>query len=102
MTTNPFVEALEMTPEERAKIAGNFFTHDEPPRLRSFSPKQPKKLVVLEVLARRFEEGRDYTEPEVNAILKAAFDDFATLRRAMVDYKFLERTPDCRVYRLRG
>jgi hypothetical protein len=47
-------------------------------------------VVLLEVL-RRFEAGRTYTEPEVNALLRQAHDDVAFLRRELVDYRYLER-----------
>ena len=53
--------------------------------------------MLLELL-RRFEAGRDYSEPEVNAILREAHDDVATLRRELVDYRYLVRADG--VYRV--
>jgi hypothetical protein len=43
---------------------------------------------------------RRYTEREVNALLNTwhGFGDPATLRRELVEMKFLARTPDCREY----
>ena len=51
------------------------------PRLRQIPAKRKARVSVLLELLRRFEAGRDYSEPEVNAILREAHDDVATLRR---------------------
>lgn len=54
------------------------------------------KIPVLGYLAGKFEEGRIYSEKEVNLIIDAwhSFGDYFILRRLLVDYKFLARTPD--------
>ncbi|MDP9356578.1 MAG: DUF2087 domain-containing protein, partial [Chloroflexota bacterium] len=39
----------------------------------------------------RFEPGREYPEKEVNAILRSAHEDVATLRRDLVDFGFMVR-----------
>ena len=39
----------------------------------------------------RFEPGRAYTEPEVNKVLLTVHEDFAYLRRELVNYRYLER-----------
>lgn len=49
------------------------------------------RLSVLAYVARRFERGREYTEDEVNRVLSAVDDDFATLRRYLVDAHLLTR-----------
>lgn len=54
------------------------------------------RIPVLAYLAGKFEEGRIYNEKEVNEIINAwhTFGDYFILRRLLIDYKFLERTPD--------
>lgn len=54
------------------------------------------KIPVLAYLAGKFEEDRIYSEKEVNEIINAwhTFRDYFLLRRLLIDYKFLERTPD--------
>ena len=47
-----------------------------------------------------FEAGRDYSEPGVNGVLLMVSDDYAGLRRALVDRGFLMRTPDGSQYRV--
>jgi ADP-ribose pyrophosphatase YjhB (NUDIX family) len=50
-----------------------------------------KRRVVLEHIASVFEPGVRYSEREVNAILRAWFDDYAALRRYLVDGGLLDR-----------
>jgi hypothetical protein len=55
-------------------------------------PAGPERLQpVLRWLAGKFEPGRRYHEREVNALLKAHHEDFATLRRSLVDYRYMDR-----------
>lgn len=54
------------------------------------------KIPVLAYLASKFEDDRIYSEKEVNSIIDDwhTFGDYFILRRLLVDYRFLERTPD--------
>jgi hypothetical protein len=54
--------------------------------------------VVLRWLANQFFFGRDYTEAEVNTILKRHHPDCASLRRYLVDFGYMARYYE--VYRL--
>ncbi|SDI45509.1 hypothetical protein SAMN05421868_106204 [Paenibacillus naphthalenovorans] len=49
---------------------------------------------IARLLQRRFQPGKRYTEPEVNRILEQVHPDYASLRRYMVDYGFMERLDD--------
>ena len=61
-------------------------------QLTRIPSKQKKLLVVLRWLATLFEPDRLYTEPEVNATLKAVYKaDFVGLRRDLVDFGYLRR-----------
>jgi DNA-binding transcriptional ArsR family regulator len=60
-------------------------------RLKQIPTKEKKLVAVLRWLAIRFEPGETYTEREVNAIIEQAHPDYATLRRELVDFHFLER-----------
>ena len=73
---------------ERAKILKDFFAGE---RLKSIPAQRKKRVVILQHLVERFEPGRAYPEKEVNAILKTAHEDFATLRRELIDYGFMKR-----------
>jgi biotin operon repressor len=55
-------------------------------------PSQLKKLkVIIRWLSKRFEPGRNYTEKQVNEILKQHNEDYATLRRELVEMHYLDR-----------
>lgn len=60
-------------------------------RLRSIPTRRRARAAVLMHLLTRFERGRDYAEREVDQILRTAHDDISTLRRELVDYRWLER-----------
>jgi len=94
-------ERFTVTPDERDKIIKGAFASLEPMRLLRFPAREKKKAVVISLIAEKFEKGKIYTEKEVNEILKAIFDDFATLRRYLVDYNYLDRKKDCSEYRAR-
>ena len=52
--------------------------------------RKARAAALLEVLT-RFEPGRDYSEPEVNEVLFGVHEDFAYLRRELVNYHYLQR-----------
>lgn len=95
-------ERYVITEAERQKILENVFISLEPLRLKVFSKKEKKKIVILQQVAAQFEPGRQYTEPEVNELLRAIWDDFATMRRYLIEYGYLERKRDGSAYWKRG
>lgn len=60
-------------------------------RLSAIPTKLSKRLVVLDLIAQRFEPGVTYPEREVTTVLKEFHDDHAALRRYLVENEFLER-----------
>ena len=54
------------------------------------------KLPVLGYLAGKFEFDRTYTEKQVNAVINKwhTFSDYFILRRLLIDYGFMDRTPN--------
>lgn len=72
----------------RQKVIRDFF-HGA--RLREIPARRKKRVIVLQHLAGWFNPQRAYPENEVNAILRQAHDDVATLRRELVDYGYLQR-----------
>lgn len=62
-------------------------------RLKVWPGKLKDQKLVLAHLATCFEPGRDYTERQVNEILMGlhTFGDWVSLRRALIDYRFLAR-----------
>jgi hypothetical protein len=85
----PRVRELPGATPEQARILRNFV---EAGRLSSIPTKASQRRPVLEYLAAQFEEGRDYPEAEVNDLLGRFHDDYASLRRYLVDEGLLTRT----------
>ena len=70
-------------------------------RLTAFPSKRKKKLYVLIYLSQKFEQGKVYTEKEVNELLCRwhTFNDPATLRRELYDHRFIDRDAKGSEYR---
>jgi hypothetical protein len=80
-------ELPDATPEQ-ALVLRNFVDDG---RLRSIPVRESQRRVVLEYLAQQLEVGADYTEPEINDVLGRFHEDYASLRRYLVDERFLTR-----------
>lgn len=81
-------DELETTPEYDAKVIAAFFDGD---RLKQIPAQFKKRLVVLRRLRDAFERERVYSEPQVNELLSRFHEDFATLRRELVETRLLVR-----------
>ncbi len=60
-------------------------------KLVEIPARRPKLLVVLKFLSERFRVGEFYPEAQVNETLKEFHPDCATLRRDLVDFRFMAR-----------
>ncbi|WP_457186424.1 DUF2087 domain-containing protein [Nocardioides sp. P5_E3] len=81
-------EAYDAARAEQERLVGRLFTDGRIERVPA--KRKVRAAVLLEVLS-RFEPGRDYSEPEVNEVLLGVHEDFAYLRRELVNYRYLER-----------
>lgn len=88
--TRPKLASLvdNVVDEAERKVLQNYFEGD---RLTMIPANGKKLLVVLKWLASRFEDGVRYPEKQVNAIISQHHEDFATLRRELVDRRFMTR-----------
>lgn len=75
----------------RDKVLHAFFKRG---RLKQIPAQQKKKQIILEVIAAEFEPGRKYSEREVNQVLMDFNDDYASLRRFLIEFGFLAREQD--------
>lgn len=71
-------------------------------RITVMPARRSARLLLLDQVAQAFEPGRHYAEAAVNEILKALYDDHATLRRYLVDEELMSRTPDGTYWRSGG
>lgn len=72
----------------RQKVLDSFFSGG---RLTVLPAQRKKREIVLEKLADCFEYGRDYPEKEVNRVILDFYDDFCTVRRALIEFGLMER-----------
>ena len=91
-----------ITQQASDKLLKTFFPEGTEGPLKTFSIKEKHKLVVLQEIVKRFQGEHTYTEKEINQILKLVYHDFVTLRRYLIEYGFLDRTPDGSQYWLRN
>ena len=87
-------------PEELEKLYSTHLLSKHPLKLKQFPSREKKKYMILGMLVHLFEPQKIYKEKEVNAILSSVHDDYAVLRRYLVDYKFLKREADGSAYAL--
>lgn len=60
-------------------------------RITAVPAKRSRRMVLLDHIAQLFEVGVRYRESDVNQILRNVHDDYAMLRRYLVDEGFLSR-----------
>jgi biotin operon repressor len=63
-------------------------------RLKTIPRQWKKRQVILRYLVEQFESDRRYTEREVNEIINCTYDDYATLRRELIDNGLMDRERD--------
>ncbi|EON25759.1 hypothetical protein CF8_0082 [Nocardioides sp. CF8] len=80
---------------EQDRLVARLFTDG---RLAQIPAKRKTRAAALLEVLSRFEPGRDYAEPEVNEVLVGVHEDFAYLRRELVNYRYLSRAEG--VYRV--
>ena len=84
---NTWIDALDFDEDDKAVLRTYTFNG----RITQFPTKDKKWQAILRWIARRFEAGRRYPEKQVNAMLVEVHVDYATLRRSLVEYGFMER-----------
>ena len=80
--------ALGAANEDEESVLRTFFRDG---RLTEVPVKRSKRLIVLERIAIEFEPGRRYDEKEVNVVVGRFFNDYAAIRRYLVDEGLLDR-----------
>lgn len=96
----PNFEAKQDKPEDARKVLKNFLNADG--TLKQLPPMGNKLLIVLHFIVEAFAYDTNYTEKEVNTILRRFHVDTAALRRYLVDYGLMARESDgTRYWRVR-
>jgi hypothetical protein len=87
----------DITDKEREKVIKTYLNEG---KLHTFPSKEKRKFIILEYIIESFDLEKVYTEKEVNEVLNTLYDDFATIRRYLIDYKFLTRSKDGMEYQV--
>lgn len=95
-TATTIDDRYNITDKERESTIKNYM--DESGAIKTFPAKEKKKIIILSEVVKNFSKGKKYSEREINRILQRIFEDYATIRRAMVEYGFIERSNDCSSY----
>ena len=95
-------ERYAITASEKARIIKTYVESAEPLVIKAFPVKEKRKLILLDLIARHFAPDRVYSEKEVNEIVRPIFHDFATIRRYLIEYGYLDRTSNGSAYWAKG
>ena len=82
-----WIEALDWNEADK-KVLRDYTAEGRIPNLPS---KVNKWQVILRWIATKFEPNKHYTEKQVNAILRDINEDYATVRRYMIDFGYMRR-----------
>ncbi len=92
-------DKYNVTKEEREKVITNYFKVENGIEILSTLPsKEKKKVIVLNYIMKNFKASRKYDHKQIKQKLEMIYFDYATIRRHLVDYGFMERTRDCKYY----
>jgi hypothetical protein len=88
----PVYEAHEEKQEDVRKVLKTYLNADG--TIKQLPQEGKKMLVILNFILDAFAFDTNYTEKEVNTILRRFHMDTATLRRNLIDYGFMARESD--------
>ena len=95
---NKEILMFEITVKEKTDVLDLYFESKNPLVLRQFPSKQKRKYICLLWIVAKLDKDFEYSEQELNAILKTVYHDYVMIRRYLVDYKLLSRKTDGSVY----
>jgi hypothetical protein len=81
-------QALQSNADEAAATLSTFNADG---RLLKIPQQRKKRLVILQWLVKQIANGRDYSEIELNQLIRPVHDDVATLRRELVVHGLMRR-----------
>jgi DNA-binding CsgD family transcriptional regulator len=84
-------ERYNITQEEQELFVNKYFSEGV---LTKFPNKEKQRLVILREISNHLKTDYNYDEKELNQILKSFYEDYALVRRYLVDYGFLHRKSD--------
>jgi hypothetical protein len=89
---------FDVSLEDIKLIKEKYVISTDPFKISNFPPKEKRKYILLCMMVHLFEPNKKYNEKEINEILKTIYSDYVTLRRYLVEYRFLDRLVDGSAY----
>lgn len=89
-------ESTMVSDKERKRILDKYMT--ETGRLKCYPKYERSRRVVLEAILINFCTGRKYSDEEVNHILTSIYQDYKLLKRELIAYQYIDRTPTGAIY----
>lgn len=78
------------TKEDEEKVKQDFFESLDPLKLKLIPRKEKYKIIVLRLICQQLEKSK-YSESELNDVLTDIYEDYASLRRSLIEYGFFTR-----------
>lgn len=94
LSSFPHPLPFDITPTDVKTVMSTFCSSLDPLILTPLPAREKHKWILIAAVSRLFDAQREYTEKEIMAILKPLNPDPITIRRYLVDYRFLWRTRD--------
>jgi len=88
-------ERYVITEIEKENVIKNYIVKD---KIIKIPRAEKKKIIILQYLLQKFQHNRKYTETEVNEIIKSMHEDYASLRRYLIQYGFMAREDNGSAY----
>ncbi|AGX04610.1 MULTISPECIES: DUF2087 domain-containing protein [Bacillus] len=90
-----------ITEEEQQKIVDKFLPNGIEGGLVKFPPKEKQRLAVIREISKLLKAGIVYSEKELNSIIESIYEDYALIRRYLIEYGLLDRKADGSAYWLK-
>ncbi len=87
-------ERYAITQAEKDAVLGRYFGPNNEVLIHDFPAKEKKKIIIMQHIIKEFESNNNYTEKQINEVLKKYYDDYVTIRRYLIQYGFLDRSKD--------
>lgn len=88
-------DRYNITEEEQVSTLEKYMKNG---KLTKFPLKQKQKLIVLREIVKQLERQKDYTEKQLNEVIKNIYEDYVMIRRYLIEYGFLDRKVDGSLY----
>lgn len=79
---------VSSTDKYEKEVISHFFRYG---KLTHIPSQRKKREIIMKEIAKQFEQGRKYSEKEVNSIIHRFHEDHCTIRREMIGFGILGR-----------